>query len=77
MKVYVYWGVKKGRPLWEEEVILESEKRLDLDSIELERVMIEKGCDIARESVLDLSEKPDFIKAVKLWNLIRITIYRT
>ena len=62
MKVYVYWGVKKGRPIREEEVILESERRLD--SIEFEKLLIEKGCDLGRESVLNLSEKPDSRKAV-------------
>lgn len=62
--IYVYWGVKKRRPLWEEEVLLESNKKLDL--VEFEQLLIASGCDIGRESVLDLTEKPDFKKGINI-----------
>lgn len=62
--VYVYWGIKKGRPLWDEEVLLESERKLDLS--EFEKLLIENGCDLGRESVIDLSEKPDFKKTINI-----------
>ena len=59
MVIYLYWAVKKGNPLWYEELILESEKRLNLS--EFKKIMSEKGYDRVRESVLDL-EKVDFVK---------------
>ena len=62
--IYVYWGIKKGHPLWDEEFLLESERKLD--ATEFEQLLIENGCDFGRESILDLTEKPDFKKAINI-----------
>ena len=59
MIIYLYWATKKGNPNWAEELIMESEKKLDLS--EFKKIMKEKGYDRVRESVLDL-EKVDFVK---------------
>ena len=59
MIIYLYWAVKKGNPSWAEELIIESEERLNLS--EFKKIMNEKGYDRVRESVLDL-EKVDFVK---------------
>lgn len=59
MIIYLYWATKKGNPNWAEELIMESEERLNLS--EFKKIMNEKGYDRVRESVLDL-EKVDFVK---------------
>ena len=63
MVIYLYWAVKKGNPLWYEELVLESEKRVDMK--EFKKLMKEKGYHHVRESIFKPGEKPDF-KAVKL-----------
>ena len=59
MIIYLYWATKKCNPNWAEELIMESEERLNLS--EFKKIMNEKGYDRVRESVLDL-EKVDFVK---------------
>ena len=59
MIIYLYWATKKGNPSRAEELIMESEERLNL--LEFKKIMNEKGYDRVRESVLDL-EKVDFVK---------------
>ena len=49
MVIYLYWAVKKGYPLWYEELIMESEKRLNMK--EFEKMMEKKGYHHVRESV--------------------------
>lgn len=63
MIIYLYWAVKKGNPSWAEELIIESEERLNLS--EFKKIMNEKGYDRVRESVLDFEkEKVDFVKII-------------
>ena len=59
MIIYLYWAVKKGDPNWAEELIMESEEKLNLS--EFKKLMAKRGYDRVRESVLDL-EKVDFVK---------------
>lgn len=63
MIIYLYWAVKKGNPNWAEELIMESEKRLDMN--EFKKLMAKRGYDRVRESMLDFEkEKPDFVKII-------------
>lgn len=64
MKLYLYWAIKKGHPLWAEELVLESEEKVNI--VELKKLLDKKGYDRVRESILDLRQKPDFRKAVKI-----------
>lgn len=59
MIIYLYWAVKKGNPSWAEELIIESEEKLNLS--EFKKLMAKRGYDRVRESALDL-EKVDFVK---------------
>lgn len=62
MILYLYWATRKGNPSWAEELILESEERLDMD--EFKKLMAERGYDRVRESTYKLGEKPDFTKTI-------------
>lgn len=64
MVIYLYWAVKKGRPLWDEELVAESDEKLDIEV--LKKLLDKKGYDRLRESVIDLSEKPNFVKSINL-----------
>lgn len=64
MVIYLYWAVKKGHPLWDEELVAESDEKLNIEV--LKKLLDEKGYHSLRESVYKLGEKPDFKKAVKL-----------
>lgn len=63
MVIYLYWAVKKGHPLWDEELVAESDEKLDIEV--LKKLLDKKGYHRLRESVFKF-EKPDFKKAVKL-----------
>lgn len=54
MILYLYWAVKKGHPLWDEELIIESEKKLNLS--EFKKLMAKRGYDRVRESTYKLGE---------------------
>ena len=62
MILYLYWAVKKGNPNWAEELIIESEKKLNLS--EFKKLMAKRGYDRVRESTYKLGEKPDFTKTI-------------
>lgn len=61
---YLYWATQKGEPWWMEELVLVSDEKVNME--ELEKLLEEKGYDRVRESILDLRQKPDFRKAVKI-----------
>lgn len=48
-QLFLYWAVKKGHPLWDEELIMESEERLDIK--EFKKLMAKRGYNRVRESV--------------------------
>jgi len=60
MIIYLYWAVRKGYPTWAEELILESEKKIDLS--EFKKLMAKRGYDRVRESTYKLGEKTRFHK---------------
>lgn len=62
MILHLYWAVKKGNPNWAEELIIESEKKLNLS--EFKKLMAKRGYDRVRESTYKLGEKPDFTKTI-------------
>lgn len=62
MILYLYWATRKGNPSWAEELILESEKKLNLS--EFKKLMAKRGYDRVRESTYKLGEKPDFTKTI-------------
>lgn len=55
MIIYLYWGIRKGYPLWAEELVLESEKKLNLSKFR--KIMAKHGYDRVRESTYKLSKK--------------------
>ena len=55
MILYLYWATRKGNPTWAEELILESEKKLNLSK--LRKIMRKHGYDRVRETTYKLSEK--------------------
>lgn len=62
MVVYTYWATKKGNPNWMEDLIIESDKKLNIE--ELKILLDKKGYDRVRESIINLREKPDFTKTI-------------
>lgn len=63
-KQYVYWATKKGDPDWMEDLIIESNEKLNME--ELKTILDKKGYDRVRESIVDLREEPDFINTIKI-----------
>ena len=63
MKEYILWAVKKGQPLWMEEVIAETRSINELEKIKMQAT--ENGFENLRVMIFN-GEKPDFESALNI-----------
>ena len=61
MKEKILFGIKKGRPAWEEELITDKTEQIK----EAKAWAIKEGYDRFRVATIDLSTPPDFTKTIK------------
>jgi len=61
MNDFILWGVREGRPDWDEEIITTNKARKE----EAKRWARTQGFDRFREANIDMTVKPDFKKAIR------------
>jgi len=63
MNEHTLWAVKIGDEDWQEQVITSTKNEIHFEKAKA--WAIDNGFDRLRISVLDLNEKPDFVKGIK------------